>query len=319
MSIEHGRRVLQIEGEAILALVGRVGEAFTKAVDLLAGCRGKIVVTGMGKSGLIGQKIAATFSSTGAPAFFLHPAEGLHGDVGMLSRGDVVLAISTSGETRELMQLLLLLKRFGLPLLCLTGHPASTLARAADLVLDCSVKEEACPLNLAPTASTTATLAMGDALAIALFQRRGLKAEDFALLHPGGTLGQQLRRVEELMRQGIEIPIVREETPMTETVIEMSAKKLGMTVVVDAERRLVGIITDGDLRRGLQRSGERFFHERAGAVMTKHPKLIRRDLLAAQALRVMEQHAITALVVADDHGRVAGILHLHDLLRQGVV
>ncbi len=319
MSIKHGRRVLQIEGEAILALIGRVGEAFTKAVDLLAGCRGKIVVTGMGKSGLIGQKIASTFSSTGAPAFFLHPAEGLHGDVGMLSRGDVVLVISSSGETRELLQLLPLLKRFGLSLLCLTGHPASTLARAADLVLDCSVKEEACPLNLAPTASTAATLAMGDALAIALFQRRGLKAEDFALLHPGGTLGQQLRRVEELMRQGIEIPIVREEAPMTETVIEMSAKKLGMTVVVDGERRLVGVITDGDLRRGLQRSGERFFQQRAGAVMTKDPKRISRDMLAAQALRVMEQHAITALVVADDHGRVAGVLHLHDLLRQGVV
>lgn len=318
MSIEHGRRVLTIEGEAVLALVKRVGEEFVKAVDLLQACRGKIVVTGMGKSGLIGQKIASTFSSTGAPAFFLHPAEGLHGDVGMLSRGDVIVAVSSSGETREILQLLPVLKRFGLPLLCLTGHPASTLGRTADILLDVSVQEEACPLGLAPTASTTAALAMGDALAVALFQRRGLKAQDFALLHPGGVLGWQLLRVEDLMHQGAEIPIVHEETPMAEAVIEMSHKKLGMTVVVDSGQRLVGVLTDGDLRRGLERGGDRFFQQRAGAVMTRTPKLIERDALAAQALQVMEQHAVTALIIADHAHRVEGVIHLHDLLRRGV-
>ncbi|MEW6325361.1 MAG: KpsF/GutQ family sugar-phosphate isomerase, partial [Nitrospirota bacterium] len=296
------------------------GESFVRALDLLLACRGRVVVTGMGKSGIIGKKIAATLASTGTPALFLHAAEGTHGDLGMLSRRDVVVALSNSGETEELVKILPMVKRLQAPLICLTGKPGSTLAKYSDVVIDVSVPEEAGPLDVVPTSSTTAALAMGDALAVALMERRGFKAEDFALLHPGGALGRRLLlKVEDAMHVGEAIPRVRPLTPMKEAILEMTSKKLGMTTVCEADGRLAGIITDGDLRRLLQRMPEGAFALTAGEVMTKNPKTIGREALAAKAVQVMEEYAITALAVVNRAQQVEGILHLHDLLKLGVV
>lgn len=316
--LKVARRVLEAEAEAVRELAERLDERFLRALDLLEACRGRVVVTGIGKSGLVGKKIAATLASTGTPALFLHPAEGVHGDLGMVVRGDVVLAVSHSGETDELLVLVPALKRLGVPLIVLTGNPRSTLAQHGDVVVDVSVRDEACPLNLTPTTSTTAALAMGDALAVALLDRRGIQPDDFALVHPGGSLGRRLLRVEDLMHRGAEVPIVREETPMREVVLEMTAKRLGTTGVVDAEGRLQGIITDGDLRRALQRD-PRLFERMAVEIMTRSPKTIGGGELAAKALEVMEQHAITQLLIVDASRRPEGIIHLHDILRAKIV
>ncbi len=312
-------RVLRLEAEAVLALVSRLDERLDQAVDLLHRCSGRVIVTGMGKSGLVGRKIAATFASTGTPAYFLHPAEGVHGDLGMVARGDVVLALSNSGETDEVLAILPPLKRLGVPLLLLTGSPRSTLARQCEVVLDVSVAEEACPMNLAPTASTTAALAMGDALAMALLERRGLRAEDFAALHPRGTLGwRALFRVGDLMHTGDAVPRVDERALVREAVLEMTGKRLGMTTVVDAEGRLTGVITDGDLRRLHVRGGP-IDALRAGDVASRTPKLIGADDLAAKALEAMEAWAITSLVVVDEDRRPRGVIHMHDILRAKIV
>lgn len=318
MSIQQGKRVLEIEARAIAALVDRLDAQFAKAVDLLYGCAGKVVVSGMGKSGLIGQKIAATMASTGTPAFFVHPADGIHGDLGMLTKQDTLLALSNSGETEEVLRLLPFMKRLNIPVIALTGRPQSTLAKESDVVLDVSVSEEACPLGLAPTSSTTAALAMGDALAIALLQKRGFKEEDFAQFHPGGALGRRLLfKVRDLMHPGDAIPRVKASASAREAIREMTSKKLGMTTVVNAKGQLAGVITDGDLRRFLQRGGN-IARARAGDLGTKSPRTIRADALAAKAVQTMEQFSITSLVVVDERNRLAGVIHLHDLLKRGV-
>jgi arabinose-5-phosphate isomerase len=312
----RARKVLETEAAAILALVDRLDARFDDAVQLLRQCKGRVILTGMGKSGIICQKIAATLTSTGTPAQFLHPAEAIHGDLGMIQSDDVVVALSNSGETDELLHLLEAIRRLGAKLIAITGGPRSTLAQAADVALDCSVDKEACPMNLAPTASTTAALAIGDALAMTLMVEKGFREEDFASLHPGGKLGKRLLRVEALMHGGKQCPIVRADTPMRDVIYEMSSKGLGMTCVVDEEEQLLGIITDGDLRRRMERGGE-ILGLRAADVMTRHPVSVKRATLAAEALNIMEQRKITAIVVADDasSGRVAGVLHLHDLWR----
>ena len=298
-SLDAGRRVLDIEARAVQALVQRLDGGFSEAVDLLYECKGKVVVSGMGKSGLIGQKIAATMASTGTPSFFLHPAEGLHGDLGMLARGDVLIAISNSGETQEILQLLPFMERMGIPVMAIVGRMSSTLAKNSTVALDVSVAEEACPMGLAPTASTTATLAMGDALAVALLEKRGFKEEDFAQFHPGGTLGRRLLvKVRDVMHVGKELPQVRDTVLASEAILEMSAKKLGMTTVVDQVGALMGIITDGDLRRFLQQGGD-FSKTTAGSLASHDPKLIGPDELAAKAVEMMERYSITTLVVAD--------------------
>jgi len=319
--IETAKRVLQIEAEAVLALQSRIDDTFVQAVEMLLACQGKVVVTGMGKSGLICQKIAATMASTGTPTFFLHPAEGIHGDLGMLSKGDVVIAVSFSGETEEVNRILPVIKRMGLPLIAMSGNPHSTLGIAGDVHLDISVAEEACPLGLAPTASTTATLAMGDALAVALLDARGFKAEDFALFHPGGALGKRLLlRVEDLMHVGDEIPLVASETLLRDALFEITSKQLGVTGIVDAQNSLLGVFTDGDLRRIMQQ-GLECLQQPIQQVMSTEPKRILRKNLAAKALQIMETHSITSLFVfADEQGTVpVGIVHLHDLLKSGVV
>ena len=317
--IEMGREALRIEARAVAALEGRLGADFERACRMLLACTGRVVVSGMGKSGHVGGKIAATLASTGTPSFFLHPAEASHGDLGMVTRGDVVLAISYSGETAELLTILPLFKRMGAGLLAMTGNSASTLAREADVHLDVSVPAEACPLNLAPTASTTATLAMGDALAVALLKHRGFTEADFARSHPGGALGRRLLlHVSDVMRRGSDLPIVRPETPLTEGLLEMSRKRLGLTAVVDADNHVVGIFTDGDLRRALDRN----LDVRATAmsdVMTRSPRAIRPDELAAEAVLMMEKHSVNGLLVLDDSGRLVGALNVHDLLRAGVM
>lgn len=316
--LKLAERVLRLEAEGILGLAERLDARFLRALELLRDCRGRVVVTGIGKSGIVARKVAATLASTGTPALFLHPAEGVHGDIGMVTRGDVVLAISNSGETEELLTLLPAIKRLGVPLIVFTGNPGSSLARNADVVLDVSVREEACPMDLVPTSSTTAAQAMGDALAVALLELRGVTPEDFAVVHPGGSLGRRFLKVEELMHTGDAIPVVSEKTPMTEAVLEMTGKRLGATVVVDAAGRLTGIITDGDLRRALQRD-QQLLRKRAGEVMTRAPKTIGRGELAAKALEVMEHYAITQLVIVDAQDGPAGIIHLHDILRAKIV
>jgi arabinose-5-phosphate isomerase len=313
MSLETAKRVLRVESEAISGLIERLDARFEKAVELLHACKGRVVVTGLGKSGLVGRKIAATFASTGTPALFLHTGEALHGDLGMLTAGDVMLAISTSGETAELIELLESVKRLAVPLLALTASPKSTLALASNIVLDIAVKEEACSLNLAPTASTAAAMAMGDALAIALLERRGFKAEDFAALHPGGRLGNKLRRVESLMHQGENAPSVRPNTKMPEVIYEMSRKGLGLAAVTDANGKLLGIITDGDLRRVMQKRQENVLALTAADCMTKNPVTLARTELAASALRLMEEKKITSLLITDPTGKLQGVLHIHDL------
>lgn len=318
-SLAEGRRVLAIEARAVQSLVDRLDLQFSKAVDVLFQCKGKVVVSGMGKSGLIGQKIAATMASTGTPAFFLHPAEGIHGDLGMLGRSDVVIAISNSGETQEILQLLPHVERMGIPVVSMTGRMGSTLAKHSEVTLDVSVSEEACPMGLAPTASTTAMLAMGDALAVALLQKRGFKQEDFAQFHPGGTLGRRLLvRVKDLMHAGVDVPAVSESAPATAAILEITAKKLGMTTVTDTNGHLLGIITDGDLRRFIQQNGD-FSKITAGALASRNPKLIGPDDLAARAVEMMERFSITTLVVTAADRRIAGVIHLHDLLKNGIV
>ncbi|HEY6302284.1 MAG TPA: KpsF/GutQ family sugar-phosphate isomerase [Terriglobales bacterium] len=325
-----GENVVRIEAEALRALADRLAGPmaadFNRALDLMSGCRGRVVVTGMGKSGLIARKIAATLSSTGSPALYLHPVEALHGDLGMIVRGDLVLALSASGETDEILQLLATIKRLPVPLIAMTcdeivevhadrsvrATHASTLAAAADVALDCSISMEACSLGLAPTASTTTMLALGDALAVALSEKRGFKEEDFANLHPGGKLGKRLARVESLMHSGDAVPRVTAQTKMPDVIYEMSRKKLGMTAVV-ADDRLLGLISDGDLRRLLEQRGKDALDLTAGDCMTRTPKTIGPQEFAATALARMEEMKITSLVVVDSAGRLQGILHLHDL------
>jgi arabinose-5-phosphate isomerase len=311
--LELARKVLRIEAAAILALVDRVDGRFTGAVEMLRDCRGRVIVTGMGKSGIIARKVAATFTSTGTAAFFLHPAEAVHGDLGAVQSDDVVIALSHTGETGELLRLLETIRRMGARLVAMTGSPDSTLGRAADIVLDCGVDEEACPLNLAPTASTTAALAMGDALAMVLLVDKGFRQEDFASLHPGGGIGKRLLRVEALMHTGAAMPAVRETAPMRAVVAEVSAKGLGMACVVGEDGRLAGVITDGDLRRHMSLAD--MLSQPASAVMTAGPQTIGRSMLAVQALALMEQRKITSLVVVDAESRLEGVLHLHDLWR----
>lgn len=312
-------RVLRLEAEGILALLERLDERFDRAVDLLHACTGRVIVTGMGKSGLIGRKIAATLASTGSPAYFLHPAEGVHGDLGMVARGDVVLALSNSGETEEVLAILPPLKRLGVPIVLLTGKPRSTLARQCEIVLDTSVAEEACPMNLAPTTSTTVALAAGDALAMALLDRRGLRPEDYAALHPGGALGwRALFRVADLMHTGEGVPVVGESAPLREALLVMTRRRLGMTTVVGAGGKLLGVITDGDLRR-LQLREASLGELRAGDAATRSPRTIGADELAAKALEVMEAFQITSLVIVDADGRPGGVIHMHDILRAKIV
>jgi arabinose-5-phosphate isomerase len=317
--LEAGRRALGIEARAVAGLAERLGPDFVEACRLCLACRGRIVVTGMGKSGHVAGKIAATLASTGSPAFFLHPAEASHGDLGMLTREDVVLALSNSGETDEVLTILPLIKRMHVPLIAMTGNAASTLAREADVHLDVSVAEEACPLNLAPTASTTAALAMGDALAVALLEQRGFTPEDFARSHPGGRLGRRLLlRVSDLMRRGAELPVVGESTTLSAGLLEMSRKGLGLTAIADDAGRVVGIFTDGDLRRTLDRQVD-VHRTTMGEVMTRDCKVIAPQELAAEAVRLMEQHRITGLLVVDGDRRLVGALNVHDLLRAGVM
>ena len=319
VSQDTARRVFRIEAQAIQELLARLDASFDRAVDLLFKCQGRVVVTGMGKSGLIGRKIAATFASTGTPSLFLHPAEAVHGDLGMLVRDDALLAISYGGDTEEIVLLLETIKRLGIPLVTMTGNPRSTIAQSSDVVLDISVKEEACSLNLAPTASTTAALAMGDALAIALLDKRGLKEEDFAQFHPGGTLGRRLLlKVRDLMHQGEAIPRVDQRASARDAIKEMTSKKLGMTTVVDAQGRLQGVVTDGDLRRCLEK-GVDVATARAGDLASTNPKSIGPDDLAARAVQIMEQFSITSLVVLGEQGQTVGVIHMHDLLKSGVV
>ena len=308
-----------MEADASLGLGAKLDARFEAALELRRGCSGRIIVTGMGKSGIIGRKIAATMASTGTPSYFLHPAEGVHGDLGMVARGDVVLALSNSGETDEVLAILPPLKRLGVPIVLLTGNPASTLARQCEVVLDVSVAEEACPMNLAPTSSTTAALAAGDALAMALLELRGLRPEDYAALHPRGTLGwRALFRVADLMHTGDGVPRVRADATLEDTILEMTKKRFGMTTVIDSAGRLTGIVTDGDLRR-LHLKTQSIAGVRAGDVASSTPKTIGADELAAKALEVMEAWAITSLVVPDADGRPVGVIHMHDILRAKIV
>lgn len=316
--IEEAKKVLSIEYQVVRSLISKIDESFVRAIDILYNCEGRIIVTGMGKSGLIGKKISSTFSSTGTPTFFLHPAEGGHGDIGVVTADDVVIAISHSGNTEEVMSLLPFFKRFGIKVIAITGDPDSILAKNSDVCLDVGVEKEACPLGITPTASTTATLVMGDALAMVLLKLRGFKKEDFALFHPAGSLGKRLLlRVGDLMHRSSENPVVNYKVSLKEAIYEMTSKGLGMTSVVDGQNRLVGIVTDGDLRRILEREKDPL-NIPVGKLMIRNPKVIGEDVLAAEALRVMEYHSITSLIVIDDENRPYGTLHLHDILKAGI-
>jgi arabinose-5-phosphate isomerase len=320
----EARRVIEVEAAAITALVERLDATFTRALDLLVACSGRVITTGMGKSGIIARKMAATFASTGTPAQFLHPAEAVHGDLGNVTEGDVVVALSHSGETEEIARLLETIKRLDVKLIALTGRRDSTLADHADAVLDVSVSSEACPMGLAPTASTTAALAMGDALAMALLKRKGFRDEDFAVLHPGGRLGARLRRVRDMMHAGETLPLVTPETPLPELIATMTAGRMGMAVVTGADGTLAGIITDGDLRRLLQGAKQDaatrdLLAQKAAGIMTVQPRTIGPEALASEALQRMEAHKITSLVVTDDARRPLGVVHLHDLWRMEMI
>jgi arabinose-5-phosphate isomerase len=319
--LKRAEDVLRIESDGILSMIERLDESFVRAVELLRGCRGKVVVTGLGKSGLICRKIAATLASTGTPAFFLHSGDGVHGDLGMVMKGDVILALSNSGETDEILKLLPHFKLHELKLIVMTGNPESSLAKAGDVVLNVRVKE-ACPLGLAPTASTTVALAMGDALAVVLLEEKGFKEEDFAVRHPGGILGRKLiLRVEDLMHQGEQLPLVRHDVSVKEALFEITSKRLGVTGVTDARGNLIGVITDGDLRRALQTHGDGILSKRTDEVMTAGPRTIEKDVLAAHALAVMEENSprpITCLFVLDGKPKPVGIIHLHDILKTGI-
>jgi arabinose-5-phosphate isomerase len=318
--INIAKKVLKTEADAVNGLIEKLDSSFEKAVTILYESKGRVVVTGMGKSGLVGKKIAATLSSTGTPAFFMHPGEASHGDLGMVTSDDVIIAITNSGETEEVINLLPFLKRFNVKLIVLTGNAQSTLSRAADAVLNVSVKEEACPLGFVPTSSTTAALAMGDAIAVAILVKRGLKAEDFACYHPSGTLGKKLlTTVTDLMHTGQDLPLISMGTSLPEALIEISSKRLGMTIVADNEKKILGIITDGDIRRGVEKWGKSFFDMDIQDVMSRNPKLISHDELATKALSMMEHYSITSLLISDDKKRALGVIHLHDILRKGIV
>lgn len=316
--LKRAADVLRIESDGILSIIDHLDDSFVRAVELMRTCRGKVVVTGLGKSGLICQKIAATLASTGTPSFFLHAGDAVHGDLGMVRADDVIVAVSNSGETDEILKLLPHFKLHGIKLIVMTGNPDSTLAKAGDAVLNVRVQEEACPLGLAPTASTTAALAMGDALAVVLLEEKGFNEGDFALRHPGGTLGRRLLlRVEDLMFRGEQLPLVRQETLVKDALFEITSKRLGVTGVVDAEGKLVGIITDGDLRRGLERRGQ-ILDLKAKDLMTRNPKTIPADTMATEAMAVMERNSITSLFVLDHGKQPLGVVHLHDLVKAGI-
>lgn len=318
-SLDQAKRVLRIEAQAILNLIEKVGNEFEEAIRILLECKGKVIVTGMGKSGQICRKIAATLASTGTPAFFLHPAEAIHGDLGMIAKTDVVIGISYSGETDELLQILPSIKRLGVSVIALTGNTKSSLAKASDIVLDLSVREEACPMGLAPTASTTATLALGDALAVTLLEKRGFQKEDFALLHPGGTLGRKLLiKVRDVMKKGDEIPMIKMGSTMKEALVEITFKQLGVTGVIDEEGRLKGIITDGDLRRHLKKEVN-LLNQKVEEVMTQNPRTIGQEELASKAVHIMEKHAITSLFIINESFYPIGIIHIHDLVKSRVI
>jgi len=318
--LDVARKVLAIEADAVRALIQKLDRGFAKAVDIIYASKGRIVITGMGKSGLVGKKIAATLASTGTPSFFMHPAEASHGDLGMVTADDVIIAISNSGETDEIIALIPFLKRFSVSLISLTGNPASSLARASDVNIDVSVREEACTLGIVPTSSTTATLAMGDALAVALLTKRGFREEDFAFFHPSGSLGKKLFvRVKDLMHSGDALPITSPDASLTEAVMEISSKRLGTTVIAGSDRKILGVITDGDVRRGIEKWGKAFFDMHAREVMTRNPKMAFEDELAAKVLGTMEKHSITSLLVSDAENHVIGVIHLHDILKQGIV
>ncbi len=315
---EKGKEVIRIEAEAIAALEKRIDENFEKAVDLIYNCKGRVIVTGMGKSGLVARKIVATMNSTGTPSIFLHPSDAVHGDLGMVRAEDVVICISKSGDTMEIQELVPMFKRIGVPLISMVGNVKSPLANASRIVLDVSVKEEACPFDMAPTASTTATLAFGDALAIALLEKREFTREEFAMYHPGGNLGKRLLlQTEEIMVGGSGVPKVHKDVPLRDAILEMTSKRLGATCVVESDGTLAGIITDGDLRRLLQKTTD-VANLKAETVMTKSPKTIKKNALAAVALQEMESYNITQLIVVDDAHRPVGMVHLHDLVKAGL-
>lgn len=321
-NINIGKNVLKIEGEAVLNLVDRIDDNFDEAVKALKNCEGRVIVTGMGKSGLISQKIASTLSSTGTPSLFLHPGEASHGDLGMATRNDIILAISNSGETYELIQIIPSFKKMGLKIIALIGRQKSTITKMTDIYIDTSVDQEACTLELAPTASTTATLAMGDALAVALLENRGFKPEDFALLHPGGNLGKRLLlTVGDIMHSGDEIPIVNESSTVNEALLTMTEKGFGVTGVLDNAGKITGIITDGDIRRGMEKSGNQIFEQTAAFLQSKNFKWVEKSTLAINALEVMEDHNITSLFVFSDKIKNApeGLIHIHDILKTGIL
>lgn len=316
--IKEAKRVFQLEGKSVAEIAKKIDQNFAEAIELLFNCRGRIIITGIGKSGLVGRKISSTFSSTGSPTIFLHPAEAQHGDLGIVTTDDVVIAISYSGNTEELLSLLPYFKRFGIKIIAITGKPQSSLAKNSDVCLDVGIPREACPFGTIPTTSSTATLVMGDALAICLLKKRNLKKEDFALFHPGGTIGKTLLlRVKELMHTGDENPVVNENVSLKEAIYEMTSKGLGMTSVVGNKGKLVGIVTDGDLRRILERESN-VINLPVKKVMTRNPKTITEDTLAAQALMIMEKYSITSLVAVDDKQRPYGAIHLHDILKAGI-
>jgi len=318
--LDIAKKVLKTEAEAIAALIDKLNGNFEKAVEMIYECKGRVVVTGMGKSGLVGKKIAATLASTGTPAFFLHPAEASHGDIGMVTERDIIIAISYSGETDELIGLVPFLKRFRVNLISLTGNTNSTLAKASDITLDISVKEEACPMGIVPTASTTATMAMGDAIAVSLLVKRGLNEEAFAFYHPGGSLGKKFFiKVKDLMHSEDRLPVVSFDMPLSKAIIEVSSKRLGHAIVTDKDGLITGVLTDGDVRRGLEKWGGKLFEMAAGEIMTTNPKMISEDELAAKALSIMESYSISALIVPNAEGKPLGIIHLHDILKQGIV
>jgi len=317
-SIETGRKVLEIEANAIRKAIGRIDSEFEKAVDLLFHSAGQVVVTGMGKSGIIGRKIAATLTSTGTPSIFLHPAEAIHGDIGIINPQDLVIAISTSGETEEVVRLLSFIKRLGTKLISLVGNPDSTLTRQSDVSIDCSVEQEACPIGLVPSTSSTLTLAVGDALAIALMEKKGFSEEDYRFYHPGGTLGKKMLKVKHLMHTGDQMPVVGIQAAMKDVIRVINEKKFGVTVVINDRQEVVGIITDGDLRRMLLK-GVNFSGTRASDCMTINPLSIGAENLAVEALRILEEKAITSLVVKNGQNRLLGLLHLHDLWRTEMI
>lgn len=319
MSIEKGKEVIRIEAEAIRALENRIDENFERAVNILLNCKGRVIVTGMGKSGIIAKKIASTLTSTGTAAFFLHSAEGLHGDMGAVLKDDVVITVTKSGNTEEILKLMPMFKRQDVSIITMTGNPELIIAQQSDVVLDVSVKEEACPYDFVPTASTTTSLVMGDALALALFQERGFSIDDFVQFHPGGDIGRRLLlRVDDVMRSGEDIAKVNEDVPISQAILEITSKRLGATCILDGNDHLVGIITDGDLRRLMEHRHD-IWHLTAKEVMTKNPKNIRAGVLAAHALHVMEEHSINVLIIKDEDGDPVGMVHIHDLIKAGLV